>query len=154
MHAVGLAYIGLDRFCVNACSLNQTEEGAFCTKVRKKGGKWWISYANFDGARYAKVRRMWPDEREVLFLGWTEQGGVWLLRYGDPKMVKGDVGPVWNALNMEERCMALKRLGAVFFENPVENELVGLLLTEFGEREQRKDPEIEDGGLWGHNCDL
>jgi hypothetical protein len=66
-------------------------------------------------ATKAKLRMMWPDKREVLFLGWPEQGGVWVLRYDNCKMLRGDLGPIWNALNMEESCMALEMRGAMFF---------------------------------------
>jgi len=154
VHAVELAYIGLDRFHTTPRSPNATDEDAFCMQLRKLGGKWWSSYDDFEMATKAKLRMMWPDEREVLFLGWPEEGGVWVLRYENWKMVKGDLGPVWNALNMEERCMALERCGAVFFERAEESEVVGPLVRGFGEREKRRDPGIEDGGWWDHGYEL
>ncbi|KAE8454253.1 hypothetical protein EG329_005178 [Mollisiaceae sp. DMI_Dod_QoI] len=154
VHAVELAYIGLDRFYTTPRSSNETEEDAFCMQLRKIGGKWWRSYDDFEMATGSKVRRMWPDEREVLFLGWPEQGGVWVLRYDNWKMIRGDLGPVWNALSMEERCMALENRGAVFFENPEESEYVRPLLKGFGDREERRDPDVEDGGWWDHGYEL
>lgn len=78
VHLVELAYIGVDRFHVNARSKNGTVEDAFCMQLRKIGGKWWKGYADF--VRGGKSRMLWPDEREVLFLGWPEHGGVWVLR--------------------------------------------------------------------------
>ena len=154
VHAVELAYIGLDRFHTTPRSPNQAEENAFCMQLRKIGGKWWRSYDDFEMATGSKVRRMWPDEREVLFLGWPEQGGVWVLRYDNRKMIGGDLGPVWNAISMEERCMALEKRGAVFFESPEESEYVGPLLKGFGDRKERRDPDVEDGGWWNHGYEL
>jgi hypothetical protein len=55
---------------------------------------------------------------------------------------------------MEERCMALERRGAVFLERAEESEVVGPLLKGFGEREKRRDPEIEDDGWWDHGYEL
>ena len=154
VHAVELAYIGLDRFRITSRSYNETEEDAFCMRLRKIGGKWWSSYYDFEMTTKAKARMMWPDEREVLFFGWPEQGGVWVLRYDNWKMVRGDLGPVWNAFSMKERCIALERRGAVFFERAEESEVVGPLLKGFGEIEKRRDPEVEDGGWWDHGYEL
>jgi hypothetical protein len=154
VRAVELAYIGIDRFNTTPRSTNETEEDAFCLRLRKIGGKWWRSYDDFAMATVSKVRMMWPDEREVLFLGWPEQGGVWVLRYDNPKMTRGDLGPVWNVFDIEERCKALEKYGAVLFSNPEESEHVKPLLMGFGNREQRGDPECEDGGWWDHSYEL
>jgi hypothetical protein len=45
------------------------------------GGKWWKSYWDYWQATVHRSRMMYPDEREVLFLDWPEEGGVWVLRY-------------------------------------------------------------------------
>ena len=154
VHAVELAHIGLDRFDKTPRSRNKTEEDEFCMRLRRIGGKWWSSYEDFGMATGSGLRMMWPDEREVLFLGWPKQGGVWLLRYDNWKMIRGDLGPVWNALDMEERCMALERCGGEFFENPEESEHVKPLLEGLGNREQRRDPDLEGGGCWDHGYEL
>jgi hypothetical protein len=151
VHAVELDYIALDRFHITPRSTNASEEDAFCVKLRRIGGKWWSSYEDFGLATRAKGRRLWPDEREVLFLGWPEEGGVWVLRYDNRKLLRGSLGPVWNALSMAERCTALEMHGAVFFETPEESEVVAPLLRGFGERENRRDPGVEDGGWWDHD---
>ncbi|KAG4419662.1 hypothetical protein IFR04_007162 [Cadophora malorum] len=117
--AVELAYIGLDRF---------------------------HNWRDYQEATKSKMRMMWPDEREVLFLGWPEEGGVWLLRYENWKEVHGDIGTIYNALTME-RCEGIKLSGGTFFKDPLESEVVRLLLEGFGEHE-RKEPEVEDGGWW------
>lgn len=77
-----------------------------------------------------------------------------MLRYDNPKIARGNLGPVWNAFSMEERCMALQMHGAAFFENPEESEYVKPLLEGFGNRERRKDPEVQDGGWWDHGYEL
>jgi hypothetical protein len=56
VHAVELAYIGLDRFHTTPRSPNETEEDAFCIQLRKIGGKWWSSYDDFEMATRAKLR--------------------------------------------------------------------------------------------------
>ncbi|KUJ18828.1 uncharacterized protein LY89DRAFT_683692 [Mollisia scopiformis] len=50
-------------------------------KLRKVGGKWWESPYDFEKAVEFKMRKMYPDEREVLYLGWPQEGGVWVLRF-------------------------------------------------------------------------
>ncbi|KAH7409710.1 hypothetical protein BKA64DRAFT_405561 [Cadophora sp. MPI-SDFR-AT-0126] len=75
VHPVELAYIGLDRFHSTPRSSNTTEEDLFCTQLRRIGGKWWNSWWDYQEATKSKMRMMWPNEREVLFLGWPEAGG-------------------------------------------------------------------------------
>jgi hypothetical protein len=46
--------------------------------------------------------------------------GVEVLRFDNWNVVGRHLGPIWNALNMEERCIALEMLGVEFFENAEE----------------------------------
>ncbi|PVH73084.1 hypothetical protein DL98DRAFT_431944, partial [Cadophora sp. DSE1049] len=162
VHHVELANSSLDRFHSTPRSSNSTEEDIFCRNLRKIGGKWWSSWWDCQEATKSKMRMMWPDEREVLFLGWPEAGGVWLLRYENLKQVHGDcndsiyirdIGTIYSALTMEERCEGIKLSGGVFFESPKESEVVRPLLEGLGNHE-RKDPELEDGGWWDHGYEL
>ena len=111
------------------------------------GGKWWKSYWDYRQATVHRSRMMYPDEREVLFLDWPEEGGVWVLRYDNQKQVVGDIGTIYNALAMEERCKAIEISGGTFFENPEECDFTRPLLKSFGEH-NRKDFGEEDGGWW------
>ncbi|PQE04447.1 fungal specific transcription factor protein [Rutstroemia sp. NJR-2017a BVV2] len=147
VHPVELTYIGVDRLHVNARSWNETVEDAFCMQLCKIGGKWWNSYDDF--VRGGKSRMLWPDEMEVLFLGWPEHGGVWVLRFDNWKVVGRHLGPIWNALNIEKRCIALEMLGAEFSEKAEESKLIAPLLNSFGER-KRGAPEIEDDGWYSY----
>lgn len=65
----------------------------------------------------------------------------------------GDIGTIYNALTMEERCEGIKLSGGIFFENPRESDVVRPLLEGFGKHE-RRDPELEDGGWWDHGYEL
>lgn len=49
---------------------------------------------------------------------------------------------------MAERGEAREELGAVYFNNPEDSEIVAPLLRGFGEKENKRDPEAEDGGWW------
>jgi hypothetical protein len=96
------------------------------------------------------MRQLWPDEIDVLYLGWPkDKRGVWLLRYENWKAVAGDIGTIYNALTMEERCLAIKLSGGKFYENPEDSEHIAPLVQGFGNRKLRKDPGLpEDGGSW------
>jgi hypothetical protein len=153
-HAVELEYIGADRFRPEPRSNNATEEDKFCMKLRKIGGKWWKHYADFEDATIHKRRMMYPDERDVLILGWPEDGGVWVMREHIWKNVGVKFGPVWNALNMRERCKAIEIVGGTFYAKAEDCEFVKPLLEGFGNRLPRNWPTIEDGGWWDHGYEL
>jgi hypothetical protein len=56
------------------------------------------SYWDYPQATAHRSRMMYPDKREVLFIGWPEDGGAWVLRYDNWKQVVGDIGKIYNAL--------------------------------------------------------
>jgi hypothetical protein len=114
--------------------------------LRKTGRKWWWSCGDYDDANILKRRMMYSDEREVLYVGWPEKGGSWVLRYDNTVDSITDIGAIHNAFNMEERCRGIEINGGTYHENPEDNEFVGSLLEGFGSRERRKDPDYEDGG--------
>ena len=48
------------------------------------GGEWWSSYWDFiDATNLGGRSRMTAKQQEVLYLGWPESGGVWILRLPD-----------------------------------------------------------------------
>ncbi|KUJ18825.1 uncharacterized protein LY89DRAFT_551198, partial [Mollisia scopiformis] len=121
-HSVELDYIGVDHFYTTYRSYNTTEEDEFCMKLRKIGGKWWHSIQDRDDAIDSGLRPVYPDEIEVLFLGWPADGGVWILRLESWYQVNWVLGPIFNALNMEERCKAIELCGGTFVQDPEDNE--------------------------------
>ena len=150
VHSVELVFLGLDRFYPTARSVNATLEDEFCKKLRMVGGKWWDSYLEFEWAIIYKMRAVWPDERDMLYLGWPkDKKGVWLLRFENWKADDGDIGTIFNALTMDERCLGIKISGGMFFENPEDSEYIAPLVRGFGNRKMRKYPTMpEDGGSW------
>jgi len=144
VHAVELQYIGVDRFHVTELSANATQEDEFCMKLRKIGGKWWEDYYDYDQATGYKVRPMYREEREILFLGWPEDGGVWLLRFSNPAHLRNRgwyIGLINNALTMEERRKAIEMSGGTFFKRPEDSEYIRPLLEGLGNHGSRRDDE-------------
>jgi hypothetical protein len=150
VHPVEVLFLDLDRFYPTPRAPNATQEDEFCKKLRMVGGKWWASYLEFEWAIRYKMRQLWPDERDMLYLGWPkDKKGVWLLRFENWKAVGGDIGTIYNALTMDERCLAIQISGGTFFENPEDSEYLAPLVRGFGNRKKRKDPRLpEDGGSW------
>lgn len=148
VHPVELEYIGVDRFHLNEFSSNQTEEDGFCMKLRKIGGMWWEDYYDHDWATGYKMRKLSVEEREVLFLGWPEDGGVWILRFENSAKVRNrgwHIGIINNALTMEERCKAIEIAGGTYYEKPEDCECVRPLLEGFGAHKPRGRLEEEEG---------
>lgn len=147
-----LDYLEVDRFEVTRRASDQAEEDEFCKKLRKVGGKWWEDHFEWYMATQMKLRMLYPDEREILYLGWPEKGGVWVLRWDN---IRSKTGPsttrVFNAHTMEERCRGIQLSGGTFYENPTDCKYVRPLLESFGEHRPRKDLTIEDGGWWDHD---
>lgn len=148
VHPVELEYIGVDKFQVNEMSMNRTEEDEFCMKLRKIGGKWWRDYYDYDWATGYKMRNLSVEERQVLFLGWPEEGGVWMMRYENPAKVRNrgwHIGIINNALTMEERCKEIKIAGGVYFVNPEDCAYIKPLLEGFGNHERRGKRDEDEG---------
>jgi hypothetical protein len=143
VHPLELKYLGLDRFNKTSRSLNAAEEDEFCMRLCSIGGKWWLHFSDFLLATGYKLRRVYPLEKEVLYLAWPEVGGVCVLRYRSWQQVGRDIndnivpfGIVCNALTMEERCEAIRRCGGRYFKDPNTSEHVRPLLEGFGEHER------------------
>jgi hypothetical protein len=67
------------------------------------------------------------------------------LGYDNWKQVVDDIGTIYNALTMEERCKVIDISGGTFFENPDDCGSTRPVLKSFGEH-NRKDPGEEDEG--------
>ncbi|KAL3427470.1 hypothetical protein PVAG01_00979 [Phlyctema vagabunda] len=132
--SVELDFLGLDRFTAVERSYNQTEEDEFCRKLRLIGGKWWSSYWDFIETTQYQMRKMTPEEEQVLYLGWPAKGGgVWIIRLENRNVFWVGFDRHRNAHTMEERCRALEMSGATFYENPEDCTYVKPLLTGYGE---------------------
>jgi hypothetical protein len=87
--------------------------------VRQLGAIWWESedayeWSNFEG-----------DEPFVK-VGYPITGGVWVLKMTMEEAAEKGVGIIYNAVNMEERCMVIEKLGGVFYPDPKECPDLGL----------------------------
>jgi hypothetical protein len=150
--SVELDFLHLSRFEASPRSSNADEEDAFCHQLRRTGGKWWSSYADFIEAVDAKMRPISAKEREALLLGWPEDGGVWVMKENNWYELGREPGS-WrlrNAHTMEERCKAMEMSGAVYHANPEDCESVKALLDRFGEHER----EPEDSYFYNHPADF
>lgn len=153
-HPVELAFLGLDTYkATPRSSADENAEDDFARKLRLIGGKWWHCYGDFQNAKMTTRRRLYPDEAEVLFLGWPKKGGVWVLRFEKSKKMKGFEGLrlINGASTMEERCKAIEMAGGSFFERPEDSEFVRPYVEGLGEREERKEIESYlEGGYEGY----
>ncbi|KAI9802129.1 MAG: hypothetical protein M1833_002050 [Piccolia ochrophora] len=118
MTPVELFYTGLDRFNDVPKSSAQAEEDAFCDQLRKVGAQfynlppeWREGYVWCDELDSCAD----PVERVPLVLGFTVEGGVWVLDMSDGYDQFGPgAGGLFNALTMEERCAVIEKLGGKF----------------------------------------
>jgi hypothetical protein len=88
-------------------------------------------------------------EKEVLLLGWSSTGGLWLVR------LENRTAP-WEGSNltklvstMDERCEALKQSRATFYKDPKGCDYVKSLLDGFGEHEEEDNTPMSKCRLAG-----
>ncbi|RAK97299.1 uncharacterized protein BO80DRAFT_193815 [Aspergillus ibericus CBS 121593] len=112
---VMLEFLGVDRFKRTFTERkNDEEEDAFCAKMRMLGARRW-------GCEVDWELSLMDLDRDVLVVGWSEGGGVWVLRIGGWRARREGLGCMLrNALSMQERCGVIVRLGGVFYEEPRE----------------------------------
>jgi hypothetical protein len=131
---VELQYLGINRFDSTERSSNKAEEDHFCHELRKFGGSWYNPKSPDDlwvGGECSDL-----DEFEPVFsinrrVAFPEQGGVWVLgRDENTGNFPLGMAGVRNSLTMEERSMALERLGAVYCDDVAECHLVDDLKQE------------------------
>ena len=135
--SVELDFLNLSRFESSSRSFNTSEEDEFCRQLRKTGGKWWEDGVDYMFAARNRMRRTTAKEKAGVFLGWPEDGGVWVLKTGKWHDLPPEPG-VWrfmNAHTMEERCRALEMVGAIYYKSPEDCDEVKELLGGFGEHE-------------------
>ncbi|KAN0083431.1 hypothetical protein V8E54_002519, partial [Elaphomyces granulatus] len=124
--AVDLEYLGLDRFQESTRSQNPTEEDAFCQKMRKLGAKLWQNEEHYIHVLLGEWE-LTEEEAVELKVGWPAAGGVWVLKSGSRRARPRGIAQINLALNMEERCRVIEKLGGKFYANPEEcPDLAGL----------------------------
>ncbi|GMG17576.1 unnamed protein product [Aspergillus oryzae var. brunneus] len=113
LSALELQYLNIDRFNSSERSWDRDEENLFCEQLRPFGGSWYPSHLSdglwIDG-RCSELHKLEPAFSVFRRIGYPEGGGVWVL---DRELPTSDTA-VRNALSMEERCIVLERLGAIF----------------------------------------
>lgn len=118
---VEMISIGLDRFHDTDRSLDQADEDAFCARLRTYGASFWKLPPRWpENVNWCETLDscVEPDKNVQLELGFTENGGVWMLdtSQGWDKYWPQSLG-LHNAVTMEERCTVLKDLGATYCES-------------------------------------
>lgn len=113
-----LDYLDVDRFNTVKRSSNQFEEDLFCQELRKLGASWWAlppewpEYTIWCETITACIDPKIRIGREV---GFTKDGGVWVLNTSNGwDSFPAEIGGLYNALTMKERCAVLEKLGGVF----------------------------------------
>ncbi|EED20559.1 conserved hypothetical protein [Talaromyces stipitatus ATCC 10500] len=122
-HALGVEFdfLGLDRFGLTGSKEEEIkpsdEEEVFCNKMRQLGAKWFP-----DRRLYCLYSRRPASSKPhgVLHVGWPSNGGVWVLHIGEMEAIfeTEPWGIIYNALNMDERCQIIERLGGKFYPDP------------------------------------
>lgn len=112
-YAVELDFLGLDRFNVSDRSEDQTEEDAFCRRLQAIGGRWFESEAVYRRSD----PRLFGEQGWNLWLGWPEEGGVWVLWLKDGEEAEKGVSRIRNAHTMAERCKAIEIVGGTYYDN-------------------------------------
>ncbi|KAH8811546.1 hypothetical protein F5884DRAFT_854887 [Xylogone sp. PMI_703] len=110
---VELDFLQLDRFNTTPRSYDPMEEDAHCDRMRKLGATWWRR--EWD---HMKDSLQVPSRSPILIVGWSTGEGVWVLKRTSFEAKTSGVGRIHNALNMEERCHFIERLGGKFYQDP------------------------------------
>ncbi|OJJ08895.1 hypothetical protein ASPVEDRAFT_48025 [Aspergillus versicolor CBS 583.65] len=114
---VELQYLGINRFNTTLRSLYQVEEDMFCRELRKFGGGWYNPKSGKEllvGGYCHEIDEFKPVYSIVRAIGFEQGGGVWVLGAERTGRFPAGMVAVGNALNMAERTMALRSLGAVY----------------------------------------
>ncbi|KAE8145197.1 hypothetical protein BDV25DRAFT_144881 [Aspergillus avenaceus] len=113
-----LQQLGIDRFDSSPRSCAQDEEDRFCQKLRLLGGSWYHPQCAdklWNGSKCRTLHELEPTFAFRRWVGYPDEGGVWVLRKPDSKQIPPEsLTALQNALTMEELCIVLQRLGAVF----------------------------------------
>ncbi|KAE8363659.1 hypothetical protein BDV27DRAFT_129645 [Aspergillus caelatus] len=113
LSALELQYLNINRLNSSERSRDRDEENHFCEQLRPFGGSWYPSHLSgglwIDG-RCSELHKLEPAFSVSRRIGYPGGGGVWGL---DRELSTSDTA-VRNALTMEERCIVLEKLGAIF----------------------------------------
>ncbi|RDW93726.1 uncharacterized protein DSM5745_01048 [Aspergillus mulundensis] len=117
-----LQHLSINRFDSSERSWNTDEEESFCHRLRVFGGEWYNISADEipilpdeNGKMHcAPLEDLAPVFEIRRYVGFPETGGVLVLAPDGEGRFPENMSIVLNALSMEERCMALRRQGAVF----------------------------------------
>ncbi|CAK1364024.1 hypothetical protein CB0940_04009 [Cercospora beticola] len=120
-------YLSIPRLETARRASDQTEEDAFCRRLRLLGAKWWESEDTYIRKLIGFDEMTEMEGKDGITVGWPGkegEGGVWILRkLPGTEMMR-------MCLNMRERCELLERLGATFYEDAREVEEFREVLSE------------------------
>jgi hypothetical protein len=113
--ALELDFLGVDRFVESEKAAKAEDEDAFCLKLRRLSG----TFCEFSHGLKTGERL---DNEVHSFLGWPDDGGVWLLELSREEAYDRKVGAFRLAKTMEERCHEIQMCGGTFYADPTECE--------------------------------
>ncbi|KAL4931666.1 uncharacterized protein BDV17DRAFT_256215 [Aspergillus undulatus] len=127
-----LQHLGINRFAsTDRPDLSKEDEDAFCHKLRIFGGSWYDPDPEgqdlYVGGECHELDVFEPVFSTVREVGFPEdgEGGVWILNVDEETgLFPEGMVTVRNALTMDERWEALKKLGAVYCESVEECSLL------------------------------
>ena len=138
--AIDFVFLNISRFDPPLDrAATQAAEDEFCQRLLLLGAKWFDSQSRIrfmlglkeNDARCLNDLENWktPElvlgERQWVKVGWpTQGGGLWVGEWDttlpgilEDEVVPGDAARVTLALDMDERCDILKRMGATFYKS-------------------------------------
>jgi hypothetical protein len=108
-----LEFLGLDRFKACDKSDEPEKEEAHCAKMRQLAASWFRD-PDHELRAEAKYRNREPDA-PLLFIGWPDDGGVWVIHTTLSQSARKGLGRIGNAFTMEERCKIIQQLGGIYY---------------------------------------
>lgn len=103
--------------------MDSSEEDAFVFQMLRLGARWWTSWNFYEKHYRANDEVAYGYHYSPnLHVGYSSSGGAWVLKSSNQYFpLPGDAPRDWSkasmAFTMDERCAALKSLGAIFYEH-------------------------------------
>lgn len=72
----------------------------------------------WDDGLYYRIYNMEKPLGDMLVVGWPSSRGVWALNGSDWEASERGWSIVYHAVDMEEKCKVIEKLGGTFYPNP------------------------------------
>lgn len=87
----------------------------------KLGGVWWASENDYILDTFDR-----QPEDAVCHVGWSQSGGVWVLRTSKADMFHQGSGIIYNSATMEEQCSMIEKYGGTYYAQPTDSPCLNL----------------------------